>query len=126
MIQLNNLTDDAIQQLQVPLADGSLVTLTFTYRAATQRWTCDVQHPTIPSGGAIYGMNLCVHPNILRQWRLIIPFGMAIESSDNGDPVTQEDFVNGRITVFILDNSDGNTDVDQVEENVFGVGAVVP
>jgi hypothetical protein len=125
VIQLTNLTDDPIQQLQVALADGSLVTLTLTYRAATQRWTFDLIHTSMPPNGALNGRNLCVHPNILRQWRRIIPFGLSVTSSDNGDPVTLEDFVNGRITLFILDNSAGNTDVEQVEQNIFGAGLVV-
>lgn len=120
MIPLVNLTDDPIQQMNVTLGDGSIVGFVFTYRGATQRWTCDVVNPTIPPDGAMNGINLCVHPNILRKLRNIISFGLTITSSDNGDPVSVEDFINGRISLFVLDNTAGINEVDQIEKNIFG------
>lgn len=120
MIQLTTLTNAANQKTSVQLADGSDVTLTFIYRAAVQRWSVNVEHQAISPNGKIKGMNLCTHPNALRQWRNNIPFGIAIVSTDQQDPVSLDDFVSGRITVFVLDESNGNTDVSQIEQNVFG------
>lgn len=123
MIQLTTLNDAPSQQTNVALADGSEVTLTLTYLPAVQRWSLDVQHQDIPPDGQALGLNLCTHPNLLRQWRNVIPFGLAVVSTDQGDPVSVEDFASGRIILYVLDSSQGEDDVEQVEENVFGAYA---
>lgn len=112
MLQVDNLSDDASQLTHVVLSDGSLVTLALVYQPATQRWTVDISRNTF----AVNGLNLCVHPNLLREFRNIIPFGLAIVSTDGGDPVLIEDFVSGRITLFVLEAAD----VVAIEDNVFG------
>ena len=116
MVQITSLTNLAIQELNLRLDDGSTLTLTLYYRPTAQRWIFDCSY----SNWAVKGQNLCVHPNILRNWRKIIPFGLTITSSDGADPFDQDDFVNGRISIYVLDSTNGGTDVDQVEQQVFG------
>lgn len=123
MIQLTTLNDSPNQETTVQLADGSVVTLRFIYRPSVQRWSVDVEHESIAPGGKIDGKGLCTHPNLLRQWRNTIPFGLSVISTDQQDPVSLQDFVSGRITVYVLDQSAGNTDVTDIEENVFGAYA---
>lgn len=111
MLQVDNLSDDADQLTRVVLSDGSLVVIELFYRAATQRWTADVTRGTF----TVNNINLCVHPNLLRDWRNVIPFGLACTSTDGGDPVLLEDFANGRVQLFVLEAAD----VGAVETNVF-------
>lgn len=98
MLQIDNLSSEARQVTKLALSDGALLTLGLTYEPAIQRWRIDVAHPRL----TIDGMNLCVHPNVLRQWRKKIDFGLACTSKDGADPVYVEDFSSGRITLFVL------------------------
>lgn len=102
MRQIDNLSSDADQVLQVTLADGSIVSFEFFYRAAIQRWTCSVARINFEADN----LNLCVHPNLLRGYRDRIPFGLAITSNDGADPAFIDDFASGRIKVYVLDFDD--------------------
>lgn len=112
MNQVDNLSDDASQLTRVALPDGSLVVLALVYQPATQRWTISVSRNDF----SVNNINLCNHPNLLRDFREVIPFGLACVSTDGGDPVLIEDFVSGRITLYVLTQAD----VAEVETNIFG------
>ena len=114
MIQIQNLTDSSDQITAIQLQDGSTATLELIYLGAVQRWVFNLTHPDFPNG-ALQGQMLCQHPNILRQFRNVLDFGMACVSSNGNDPVQIEDFANGNITIFMLDSAD----VTFVEQNVF-------
>jgi hypothetical protein len=116
MIRVNNLTDSANQRAAVVLADGTVATLTFIYRGAIQRWAVDVSYGAFAENG----INLCVHPNLLRMYRNFLPIGLAVISRDGGDPFDINDFASGRISVFVLDGTPGGSDeVEGVETNVY-------
>jgi hypothetical protein len=116
---LNVLTDDADQKVSVSLPDGSLMQLEFIYRPGIQRWTVDINYGTFQ----LVGFILACGPNILRQWRNLLPYGMAVQSTDLIDPVLISDFLNGRISVYIL----WEAELQQVETQVlFPVPLVNP
>ncbi len=110
MQQLNNLSNDAFQLVTYVLDDGTTVQLTFSYRPGIGRWTMDLVHEDL----TLAGINLCVFPNILRQWKNIIPFGMAIISNNGLDPIQPNDFVDGIVTVNMLTAEE----VQQVESEI--------
>lgn len=111
MKQINSLGNAADQQQTVTLDDGSTVQLEFFYRAGIQRWFIDVIHSSL----TLRGFGLSQGPNILRQWRNLIPFGIAVQAIDLIDPVQITDFQTGRVAVYILSADE----VDQVEQNVY-------
>jgi hypothetical protein len=86
------------------------------YRGASQRWVFNFTHPQFPNG-AIQGQMLCVHPNILRNFKNVLDFGMAVVSTNGEDPVSIEDFANGRVSLYILDA----VDVAAVESAIYGI-----
>lgn len=110
---ISNLTAAGVQTSIALLADGSTVTLRFRYRPAIQRWTVDVQRGTFIANG----VGLATNPNLLRLWRNIIPFGMAVSTVDGTDPFMADDLAapNPRVTLTMLDSSAGRTDVEDVE-----------
>ncbi len=118
MILLQNLTDSADQIVNIQMPDGSIGTLELIFLASIQRWIYNFTHPKF-TNGMIQGQMLCQHPNILRNFKNIINFGMSIISSTGNDPVGIEDFVNGNISIYILDASD----VQYLETSIF-TGAV--
>lgn len=105
MQRLNNLTNDADQLITFQLPDGTTAQLEFVYRSGTQRWTVSITYSTF----SLSGYNLVTGPNILRQWKNVIPFGMAILSTTGLDPMYPTDLVDGTIFVEMLD-------ADEVEE----------
>jgi hypothetical protein len=116
MILLDNLSNNAFQQSFIQMPDGTTGQLNLYYRAAVSRWFFDFIHPQFPNG-SLLGAGLCVHPNILRQFKNIINFGMACVTNSGVDPVSIDDFINGNASIYILNSSD----VQSVETGYFGV-----
>lgn len=116
MIQVTNLSDAANQLSTVTLADGSTLSLNLIFRAATQRWTVSATRGDF----TVNDVNMCLNPNLLRAFRETIPFGLTIISTDGADPFDINDWINGRCLLYVLDNTDGQTDVDQCELEVYG------
>lgn len=110
MTQVDNLTDFAFQTVKLVLPNGGIATLNIRFDAAigvpgieqSGRWVFDISY----EGYTAKGLNLCCHPNLLRQWRNKIPFGLACITPDYTDPFTVEDFVNGRASVYLLTEQD--------------------
>lgn len=48
------------------------------------------------------GMRVCNSPNILRQWKNLLTFGMACVSTGDREPSLQQDFFSGNSTLYIL------------------------
>jgi hypothetical protein len=115
MIQIDNLSDDADQTTEVVLDDGSVVQFEFNFLPAVQLWMMNVTYGSFQANG----ITLVSHPNILREFRNNIPFGLALTSADGFDPLDISDFISGRIVLYVLTQSD----VADLEASTFGVGA---
>jgi len=113
--QITTISTDADQLIYMTLDDGSVLSMEFIYRPAIQRWSLNISHPKLTLNGFV----LCVGPNILRQWRKLIPFGLAVTSSDGQDPVDINDFEFGRISLFLLSASE----IDQTEKEILKAAA---
>jgi hypothetical protein len=100
--QIDTISDDANQLIQVALDDGSAVQLTLIYGAAIERWQISVLATSLEVDGLI----LCTFGNILRPWISLINFGIACTSIDGGDPVFIDDFSTGRCSLFVLNQDD--------------------
>lgn len=113
MFVLNNLTTAGNQTSTAILADGTRVALTFRYRAAIQRWTVDVAYGNFVANG----VGLATHPNLLRVWRNVIPFGLQVVTADGTDPFLADDLAGSppRVIINILDGTSGGTDLTDVE-----------
>jgi hypothetical protein len=111
MQRIDTIGGEANQTTKVTLADGSIVTLRLRYLPAVQRWMMDVEHSDL----VVRGINMVVHPNILRSWRNGARFGIAVVSSDGVDPVDVRDFSTGRVSVYILSAEE----VHSVELDIF-------
>jgi len=115
---IDGLGNEAYQIIQLVLSDGSVAVLELKYRPMTQRWNLDVVHDTFPAG-AVRGIGLSAHPNLLRQWRNVIPFGLACVTNTGVDPFSIEDFATQRAVLYLLQGADVRT----IETDVFGAAA---
>lgn len=112
MTQIDNVTDQANQLIQVVLEDGSVLQLTLVYRPAIARWTVDISHTLLTTAN----IGISDFPNLLNPWRNLINFGLACATVSGQDPIDLEDFVNGNAALYVLDQAD----VISVEETLFG------
>lgn len=110
---IDNLTGFSRQQTVLVLPDGTAAALELRYMSATQRWVANVTY----GARAINGIGVCCHPNLLRQWRNVIPFGIQCVTADQTDPVYAGDFASGRVTLNLLSAAD----VQQVESQLMEV-----
>ncbi len=111
MNQITNLSDDPDQITNAILWDGTIATLEFIYGPNTQRWYMNVTHPLL----TLNLVNLCTGPNILRDFRNKMNWGLACASKDGCDPFSIEDFISGRISIYTLSAAD----VALVESQIF-------
>lgn len=112
---INNLTNFADQVTLLQLPDGSSATMELIYQGAPERWVMNVSYGDFVANG----IGLCCYPNILRQWRNLIPFGLAFVTADQTDPFDISDFSSGRVSVYLLDEAD----VAAVESDIIGGAA---
>lgn len=115
MVIIDTISDDASQKISVVLDDGTVVVINFNYRPSIQRWTMDVAR-TDSSVFTAKGLMICIHPNLLREWKNVIPFGIACNSTDGVDPIDVSDFSNQRCSLYVLNASD----VESIETDLIG------
>lgn len=113
MLILNSFSDAAYQNATLIAEDGSNINFELYFASRQNSWffniSCAAQDFTAN------GIRLCAAPNLLRQWRNNLTFGMAVLTTDGFDPNNIEDFLSGRVQVFLL-NAD---DVLSVESQFF-------
>ncbi len=99
---ISGLTDNPTQTATLVLADGSRASLNLYFRPNQVGWFYDLALGTF----AVNGRRLVSSPNLLRQFRELIPFGIAVAGVANADPLRQEDLVDGTVSLYLLDGAD--------------------
>lgn len=103
---LTGLTDQPAQQSPIKLPDGSTATLNLFWTPQQNAWFYNLSWDGQTPSWQLNGMKLVAGPNVLRQYRNQIPFGITVSTSDQLDPTSQEDFVDGTCTLLLLDADD--------------------
>lgn len=102
MTIVGGITSQPKQQLSLVLEDGTTVDALLEYRPQQIGWFADF---TLGDWIA-RGVRLTSSPNLLRQYRRVIPFGLAIIMANNVDPLNVTDFSDGTATVYLLNAAD--------------------
>jgi hypothetical protein len=97
---LTDISQDANQKHTVIMDNGEEIVVNLRYNPTQQGWYIDVAYET--GSFELKGIRVCTSPNLLRQWKNIIPFGLMITCEKNYEPVFLEDFVVGRCSLAIL------------------------
>ena len=108
---INGITSQPKQQMTIPLEDGSSAYLYVEYREQQSGWFANVSWGT----WLVNGMRLTASPNVLQKWQHVIPFGLALLTQGDVEPLNLMDFADGTVTVYLL-NAD---DVAAVQLNSF-------
>jgi hypothetical protein len=110
MLRIDKITNDAFQNMTITV-NNMQVQLSLRYMPRTQTWLCDVSC----ANGIVRGVPILSSPNMLRQWRNTLGFGLSCIRFDGLDPYDINDFSNRVANIYILDAAD----VAQVESDFF-------
>lgn len=102
MKEITQISSEAKQKLTFVLADNTSFVISLEYRRNVSGWYFDI----IYTNFALFGQRLCNHPNILRQFQNILPFGLFCYLEDGTEPLFIDDFSTGRAQLFVLDQSE--------------------
>jgi hypothetical protein len=103
---LQGLTDSPNQQYPITLVDGTVATLVLQFWPQQGGWFYDLTWNGRTPAWQSLGNQLVSSPNILRQYRNNIPFGITVSTIDGLDPSGQEDFVDGTCTLLLLSSAE--------------------
>lgn len=109
MNKVNGITEQATQVIGLTLEDGSRATLAIYFRPQQNGWFFDLSwpgNPSVPVPFLSRNRRVVTSANMLRQFRDYIPFGLAVFTPDNADPMTQTCFVDGIAEVVLLNAAD--------------------
>lgn len=99
MFLVNRITSEPKQKQTLVFPDGTNMTLTMEYRSQQQGWFIT---SLIYGAFEIHGIRLCTSPNLLRQYKNQIPFGVACQVAGSFEPSLLDDFSQGRASLYIL------------------------
>ncbi len=118
MNSITGLTTQPSQTSFILLEDGSRAKLTMNFRPQQLGWFYDLSWPgnaQVRTPFEITGQRLVASPNLLRQWRDLVPFGLMMFTIDNLDPMGRTCFVDGTADLILLNAAE----VLEVEERGF-------
>ena len=103
MYLIQNITSDSKQTKNLILEDGSILTFTIYFVPMQYGWFIT----NLTYGDFVLnGLRVCNNPNMLFQWKNVLPFGMACFSRSNREPSQQQDFVSGNSNLYILTSAE--------------------
>lgn len=113
MEQVTNITSSVKQQMQLILEKGQTADFALHFNGRMQAWFFSFTYNDITAKD----LKVCLHPNILRQFKKIIPFGISFASNNLVEPFQETSFSSGACNMYILNSED----VQEVEEQFFNV-----
>lgn len=108
---INNITDAASQQFNLVSDTGQVISFSLQFLSTQNGWGFNVGY----NGFELNGGYLTLSPNFLRGYRNIIPFGIMCTSIDGYEPQFIEDFLSGRISLYLLNA----TEVQEIEAGIY-------
>ena len=99
--------------MTLALENNETVDFYLYYSPRQQSWFFDFTYKTL----TVNCSRVVLTPNSLRQFKNIIPFGIAFTAESFVEPCAIDDFSNGRVSMFVL-NSD---EIQQIESEIFNL-----
>jgi len=109
---LTELTDDYKQKYSITNEDNVTFDFLLEYSAIQEMWLFSISYD---DNFTLNNHRLVYSPNILRQYKNIIPFGLSVNSIDKSDPYFLNDFTTSRIEVYVLTEEE----VKKIESDIF-------
>ena len=111
MIEVTTLTGYPNQIHKLLLENRETADFRLYFYARQYSWYYDITYKDI----TIKGSKVVLTPNSLRQFKNILPFGLAFYSDSFVEPFKLDDFVSGRIKMGILNKDE----VQEIESEMY-------
>lgn len=95
---ITNLKNKAKQQFRVQIPDKDVAEFNFYFMPSQNGWYFDVKYGTFESKG----LHLVNSYNVLSAYFNILRFGLSCQVIDGSEPYFVDDFVTGRVGLYIL------------------------
>lgn len=102
MLYINKLTNDPLQTLRLTGLPGIIINMNLRFLPRMNQWQMDVAYNSFTANGMIVPTS----PNLMRQWKNTIPFGIACMTASGLDPYTVNDFANQSANLYLLNAAD--------------------
>lgn len=102
MLYINKITNDPQQLITLTGIKGVTIQVALRFMPRIQRWMMDID----TSDFSLKGLAITTSPNILRQYRNQITFGIACVADSGIDPFTIEDFASQTANLYLLNADD--------------------
>jgi hypothetical protein len=102
MYLIKGITSDPKQIQDLILPNGKTATLRLEYKPMQLGWFMSLTYGDF----SVTNIRVVSGLNFLRQFKNLIPFGMACFNNDGHDPLLIQDFLSGRSELFIIDASE--------------------
>ena len=114
MQQITSLTDEPKQLHQLVLENNETAEFSLYYSARQESWYVDLVYKDL----TINCLKVVLSPNTIRNFKRLLPFGIAFLSNGDVEPFQLDDFTSGRVQMYVLNSEE----VQQVEEEIYLVG----
>jgi len=108
---LDNITDDPKQTMFLVIEGYDTAKLELFWRPNQIGWFFNLTWQNF----SVYNQRITTSPNILRQYKNLLPFGLLVSTNSKVDPIVQQAFVESN-SMYLMDS----TDVALVESTYFG------
>lgn len=102
MKQITEITNDAIQQLTITTDAQDEFDLLLYYSDIQECWFFDLTFGDFE----LKGQRIVNHPNLLRSFKNILPFGLSVATNDGGEILFIDDFTTSRAFLYILEKDE--------------------
>lgn len=103
---ITGISDSPAQVFNLTPPDGTTVTLTIFYRPQPMGWFYNLSWNGTNPATQINGRRIVNYPNLLRQWKEILTFGICCVTQDGREPLGQKDFVTNYALLLLLSKDD--------------------
>jgi len=103
MLLIQQVTSDTLQKQTIVLEDGSSFTITLYFMPLQYGWFIQ---ELVYGDFILRGVRVSNSPNILRQWKNKIPFGLACISKGKREPYFIDDFSSANSSLYVLTESE--------------------
>lgn len=113
MQQITSITNRSKQRFTLVLENNETVDFLLYYLPRQQSWFYNFTYKDLTCNCS----RVTLSPNALRQFKRVIPFGIAFIADSYVEPFDLNDFLSGRVSMYVLNSEE----VKQVESEIFNL-----
>ena len=111
MKKIVNISNKPKQHISLKTDSGENVDFYLEYKPRVESWFLSFKYKEIEANN----LTVCLHPNILRQFRKNIDFGIGFMSDSKVEPFSIDDFKLNKCQMILLSPDD----VNNIESNIY-------